>query len=99
MLAIAIQTALSLILCFAIGFATAWLVCSRREEEKFQSFFANWRARYDELERDCDRYMSRISELQRDVGEPGEKPGKSQSASASSPIEARSEQLSDNEVR
>jgi uncharacterized membrane-anchored protein YhcB (DUF1043 family) len=67
LIAIAIQTALSLILTFAVGFVTAWIVRGGREERKFQSFFEGWHSRYDQLERDCDVHLARISALQKEL--------------------------------
>ena len=67
MIAIAVQTMLSLLLCFAIGFATAWAIRGGREERKFQAFFDKWRSRYDQLERDCDVHLEKISALQNEL--------------------------------
>ncbi len=67
MIAIIIQTALSLALCFVVGFATAWIIRGGREERKFQVFFENWRGRYDRLELDCDAHLQRIAALQKDL--------------------------------
>jgi hypothetical protein len=67
LIAIIIQTALSLALCFIIGFATAWIIRGGREERKFQVFFENWRGRYDRLELDCDVHLQRIATLQKDL--------------------------------
>ena len=67
MIAIVVQTALSLVVCFTIGFVTAWIVRGGREERKFQSFFESWRSRYDQLERECDLHRARINALQQDL--------------------------------
>lgn len=67
MIAIVIQTALSLILAFVVGFVTAWTVRGGREERKFQLFFEGWHRRYDQLERDCDAHRARISMLQKEL--------------------------------
>jgi hypothetical protein len=67
LIAIVIQTALSLALCFIVGFATAWIIRGGREERKFQVFFDNWRGRYDRLELDCDVHLQRISVLQKEL--------------------------------
>lgn len=67
MIAIAIQTTLSLALCFGIGFVTAWMIRGGREERKFQEFFEKWRGRYDQLERDCDVHLLRIAQLQKEI--------------------------------
>ncbi len=67
MIAIALQTAFSLMLCFVVGFATAWIIRGGREERKFQAFFGSWRGRYDQLERDCDVHLLRIAQLQKEI--------------------------------
>lgn len=67
MIAIVIQTALSLILAFVVGFFTAWIVRGGREERKFQLFFEGWHGPYDQLERDCDVHLARISALQKEL--------------------------------
>lgn len=67
MIAIVIQTAFSLILAFMVGFVTAWIVRGGREERKFQLFFDGWHSRYDQLERDCDTHLARISALQKEL--------------------------------
>lgn len=67
MIAIAIQMTVSLVLCFVVGFATAWIIRGSREEQKFQKFFDNWRGRYDRLELDCDVHLARISALQKEL--------------------------------
>jgi uncharacterized membrane-anchored protein YhcB (DUF1043 family) len=67
LIAIVIQTALSLVLAFAVGFVTAWIVRGGREERKFQLFFEGWHSRYDQLERDCDVHLARISALQKEL--------------------------------
>lgn len=67
MIAIAVQTAISMFLCFAIGFVTAWIIRGRREQRGFEEFFATWRSRYNQLERDCDGYLARINALQKDL--------------------------------
>jgi hypothetical protein len=67
LIAIVVQTTLSLALCFVVGFATAWIIRGGREERKFQVFFDGWRGRYDKLERDCDVHLQRIATLQRDI--------------------------------
>ena len=77
MIAIVIQTALSLILAFAVGFVTAWIVRGGREERKFQLFFEGWHRRYDQLERDCDVHLARISALQKELSHSKAKLGQS----------------------
>jgi hypothetical protein len=67
MIAIAVQTIVSMILCFAIGFVTAWIIRGAREQREFQEFFTSWRSRYDLLERDFDGYMSRVTALQKEL--------------------------------
>jgi hypothetical protein len=67
MIGIALQTALSLLLCFAIGFVTAWIIRGGREQRGFETFFNTWRSRYDQLERNCDGYLARISALQKEL--------------------------------
>ena len=67
MIAIAVQTIISLMLCFAIGFVTAWIIRGGREERRFQTFFEGWRSRYDRLEQDCDAHLSRINSLQKEL--------------------------------
>ncbi len=67
MIAIAVQTIISLALCFAIGFLTAWIVRGGREGRKFQEFFESWRSRYDRLELDCDEHRMRIASLQKEL--------------------------------
>jgi hypothetical protein len=67
MIAIALQTVITMSLCFAIGFITAWVIRGGREQRGFEHFFANWRSRYDKLERDCDEYLARINGLQKDL--------------------------------
>lgn len=67
MIAIAVQTIISLVLCFAIGFLTAWIVRGGREGRKFQQFFESWRSGYDRLELDCDTHRMRIASLQKEL--------------------------------
>jgi hypothetical protein len=67
MIAIALQTAISMILCFAVGFVTAWIVRGGRERRSFERFFSDWRSRYDQLERDYDGLLARNGALQREL--------------------------------
>ena len=43
MIAIALQITLSLMLSFAVGFVTAWIMRGGREQRGFEEFFASWR--------------------------------------------------------
>ncbi len=67
MIAIALQTTISLILSFAVGFVTAWIMRGGREQRGFEEFFASWRSRYDQLERDRDDRLAQVSRLQKEL--------------------------------
>ena len=67
MIAIAVQTTISLMLSFAVGFITAWIMRGGREQRGFEEFFASWRGRYDQLERDLDDRLNQVSRLQKDL--------------------------------
>ena len=67
MIAIAVQTTISLMLSFAVGFITAWIMRGGREQRGFEEFFASWRGRYDQLERDRDDRLNQVSRLQKDL--------------------------------
>jgi hypothetical protein len=73
MIAIALQTAISMILCFAVGFVTAWIVRGGRERRSFEQFFSDWRNRYDQLERDYDGLLGRNAAMQRELSAEREK--------------------------
>mgnify|MGYP003468274310 CR=1 FL=1 len=93
MIAIAVQTAISMMLCFAVGFVTAWIIRGGRERRGFEQFFSNWRSRYDQLERDYDGLLARNGALQRELAaEPGKpldhKPIGTRSAPSVEPVEA-----------
>ncbi len=83
MIAIVIQTALSLLLTFVVGFVTAWIIRGGREERKFQLFFEGWHSRYDQLERDCDVHLARISVLQKELSHSRGRPDESSSSVSS----------------
>ena len=67
MIAIALQTTISLMLSFAVGFVTAWIMRGGREQRGFEEFFASWRSRYDQLERDRDDRLAQVSRLQKEL--------------------------------
>jgi predicted esterase len=67
MIAIALQTVISLTLSFAVGFVTAWIMRGGREQRGFEEFFATWRSRYDQLEQDRDDRLAQVSRLQKDL--------------------------------
>ena len=67
MIAIAVQTIISMILSFAVGLGTAWIMRSGREQRSFEEFFASWRSRHDQLERDYDDRLAQISRLPKDL--------------------------------
>lgn len=67
MIAIALQTTISLMLSFAVGFVTAWIMRGGREQRGFEEFFASWRSRYHQLERDRDDRLNQGNRLQKDL--------------------------------
>ena len=67
MIAIAVQTTISLMLSFAVGFVTAWIMRGGREQRGFEEFFATWRSRYDQLEQDRDDRLAQVSRLQKEL--------------------------------
>ena len=73
MIAIALQTTISLMLSFAVGFVTAWIMRGGREQRGFEEFFATWRSRYDQLEQDRDDRLAQVSRLQKDLDAPNER--------------------------
>lgn len=73
MIAIALQTTISLMLSFAVGFVTAWIMRGGREQRGFEEFFASWRSRYDQLEQDRDDRLAQVSRLQKDLDAPNER--------------------------
>ena len=73
MIAIALQTTISLMLSFAAGFVTAWIMRGGREQRGFEEFFASWRSRYDQLEQDRDDRLAQVSRLQKDLDAPNER--------------------------
>jgi hypothetical protein len=87
LIALAIQTTLSLVLAFAVGFFTAWIVRGGREERKFQAFFEGWHSRYGQLERDCDTHLARINALQKELNRLGVKVGENTAEPTLAPSE------------
>ena len=73
MIAIALQTTISLMLSFAVGFVTAWIMRGGREQRDFEEFFASWRSRYDQLERRRDDRLNQGNHLQKDLGAANER--------------------------
>lgn len=67
MVAIALQTTISLMLSFAVGFVTARIMRGGREQRGFEKFFASWRNRYDQLERDRDDRLKQGNRPQKDL--------------------------------
>ena len=46
---------------------TAWIMRGGREQRGFEEFFASWRSRYDQLERDRDDRLAQVSRLQKEL--------------------------------
>ena len=46
---------------------TAWIMRGGREQRDFEEFFASWRSRYDQLERDRDDRLNQGNRLQKDL--------------------------------
>ena len=67
MIAIALPITISLMLSFAVGFVTAWIMRGGREQRGFEEFFASWRSRYDQLERDRDDRLNQGNRLRKDL--------------------------------
>ena len=67
MIAIALPITISLMLSFAVGFVTAWIMRGGREQRGFEEFFASWRGRYHQLERDRDDRLNQGNRLQKDL--------------------------------